>query len=68
MADSSEVDAALLARLADSELAALLPDGVWFDVAAPGATQFVLVAQLSHADEPMLDGATAFETYPARIR
>lgn len=64
MADSSEVDAALLARLAsDSELAALLPDGVWFDVAAPGATQFVLVAQLSHEDEPMLDGGTAFETY-----
>lgn len=61
--DSSDVDAAILAILeSDSALAALMPDGVWFDVAVPGATRFVLVAQLAHDDQPMFNG-TAFETF-----
>ena len=63
MVDGSEVDAALLAILeGDAELGALLPDGVYMDIAAPEATRFVLVAQLSESDEPMF-GACAFETY-----
>jgi hypothetical protein len=60
--DTSEIDAALLAILeGDSVLQTLMPDGVWFDVAIPGATRFVLVAQLAAEDEPMFN-ATAFET------
>jgi hypothetical protein len=42
MADSSEIDDALVARLAgDAELQTLLPDGVWFDLAPQGATKFL---------------------------
>lgn len=42
--DSGAIDRTLLAVLkADSELAALMPGGVWFGIAAPGLTRFVLV-------------------------
>jgi hypothetical protein len=45
VADSSEVDSAIVARLSgDAELVALLPDGVYFDVAAQGLQRFVLVS------------------------
>ena len=50
--DGSEVDEALVALLAgDATLAGLMPDGVWFDVAAAEATAFVLVRLLEHEDE-----------------
>lgn len=68
MVDGSEVDAAILAILAgDPTLTALMPDGIWFDVAIPGATRFVIVAQLVSADEPMFGGA-AFETYTYLVK
>jgi hypothetical protein len=68
MVDGSEVDAALLAILqGDATLSALMPDGIWFDVANPGATRFVIVAQLAEADEPMF-GATAFESYTYLVK
>ena len=50
--DGSEVDEALVALLeGDAALAALMPDGVWFDVAAADATAFVLVRLLEHEDD-----------------
>lgn len=51
MTDSSEVDAALVALLrADAPLAALLPDGVYFDAAPAGSTRFVRVTLDEHQD------------------
>lgn len=52
--DSSDVDNALLARLAaDATLAALLPDGVWFGEAPDGLTAFVLVSLITAIDVPI---------------
>jgi hypothetical protein len=49
--DTSAVDAAVVGVLSgDGALAALLPDGVWFDIAEQGATQFVVVSYVDHAD------------------
>jgi hypothetical protein len=62
MADSSDIDAALVQKLlGDATLSTLMPDGVFFDQAAPGATRFVLVSLLDAADESMF-GRRAFET------
>src|SRR5262245_47668397 len=42
--DSSDIDAAVIARLqTDPELTTLLPDGVWMDEAPPGLRRFVIV-------------------------
>jgi len=52
MADSSEVDAALVNKLlSDAQLTALMPDGVYFGDANPGATKFVTIEQSEHTDE-----------------
>lgn len=49
--DGSDLDAAVVnVLLADSELSALLPDGVFVDEAPPGATRFVLVNVAPHPD------------------
>ncbi len=57
MADSSEVDAALSAKLlADATLMALMPDGVYFDVAAKSATRFVLISMVTEEDAYVFDG------------
>lgn len=62
MADSSEIDAALVGRLlADAPLAALLPDGVFIDLANAGAQRFVIVSLVSEADAPTFDQPRAFE-------
>src|SRR4029450_7512205 len=64
LSDASEVDAAIIARLAnDPTLAGLMPDGVFYDVAAPGSQSFVIVAQLDHGHENQLQQETAWETY-----
>ena len=61
MPDSSEVDAALSAKLlADATLMALATDGVYFDEAAPGKTKFVIISLVEEHDEPMFR-ARAFE-------
>ena len=61
MSDSSDVDNALIAKLiADAPLTALMPDGVYFDEAAPGKTKFVIVSLVTSFDTPMLR-ARAFE-------
>lgn len=57
MPDSSEIDAAISAKLlADATLMALVPDGVYFDVAKKSANRFVIISLLSGLDEPMLGG------------
>jgi hypothetical protein len=62
MSDSSDIDAALVAKLlADATLMALVPDGVFFDLANPGATRFVIVSLIDAEDEPMF-GRRATET------
>lgn len=49
--DSSEIDAALIELLqADSELHALMPDGVYYAEAKQGARQFVIVNLIEGVD------------------
>lgn len=61
-ADSSDIDAALVAKLlADAPLMALAVDGVAFDIAPQGATKFVIVSLLASTDTPMFRGR-AYET------
>jgi hypothetical protein len=61
MADSSDLDAALVAKLlTDPTLMAIATDGVFFDVARPGAKQFVIVSLLDEADTAVFD-ARGFE-------
>jgi Protein of unknown function (DUF3168) len=62
MADSSDIDNALVAKLgADTELLALCPNGVYFDLAPPNASRYVLVSIHHAEDEATFDG-TAIET------
>lgn len=57
MANSSVIDAAILARLVnDATLQALLPDGVWFDEAAQGKKHFVVVSLIDAVDEGVFGG------------
>lgn len=58
MADSSAVDAALVALLSgDATLAALMTDGVFFDIAQSGATKFVVISQVIHEDDYTFSGS-----------
>jgi hypothetical protein len=68
--DSSEVDAALVAHLAsDATLAGLLGGPhVYFDLAPQGLTAFVLVRLVSHAEEAMMPGATAYEVFTYLVK
>lgn len=51
MPDSSAIDAALIAKLSnDAQLKALLPDGVFFDQAITGATQYCEISLVLHRD------------------
>ena len=69
VADASGVDAALLARLAsDATLAAMMPDGVYFDIAAPGSTAFVIVSLMAHETEYQLQQETAWEIYTYMVK
>lgn len=62
--DPSEVDAALTAKLLnDATLMALVPDGVFFDVAPQGATRFLILSAETHDDEGMQTDTTAYETF-----
>lgn len=63
------MDAAITAKLAgDAALMALLPDGVYFDLAPEGSKAFVLVAHLAHVDEPLLNGETAWEQFTYLVK
>lgn len=62
MADTSDVDAALVAKLlADPTLAGLLPDGVYFDLAKPSAERFILVRHQAHQDIPAFGQGSVYE-------
>lgn len=62
MADSSELDASISALLlGDAQLAAIMTDGVYFDIASHGAQKFVIVSLMSEFDTRMFHGR-AFET------
>jgi len=57
MADSSDVDAALVAKLqTDATLAALMPGGVYVDEAPAAQTQFVIVSLVDEHDTPVFEG------------
>jgi len=61
MSDASDVDAAIVAKLAgDATLTALMPDGVFMDIAPSGTTRFVIVSLATHEDDYML-GEAAYE-------
>jgi hypothetical protein len=61
VSDPSDVDAAILVVLRnDAALTALMPGGVYFDVAPPGRTQYVIVSMTFHEDTYVFDGP-AFE-------
>jgi len=55
--DSSDIENAVIAKLAaDATLTALMPDGVYFDVAPPGLTRFVVVSLVDPHDELVFAG------------
>lgn len=57
MADSSDIDNAVVARLgSDATLLALCPNGVYVDEAPPGATRFVIVSLVDEADVQQFGG------------
>jgi len=61
MADSSDIDQALIAKLSsDAALLALMPNGVYWDQAPPKSSQFVIVSFIDHEDGRSFDGR-AFE-------
>jgi hypothetical protein len=61
MADSSDIDNALVTKLAaDATLLALCPNGVYVDEAPPGSTRFVIVSLVDENDEGIF-GARAME-------
>lgn len=56
-ADSSDIDAALVAMLgADSTLLSYCPNGVFWDEAPPGSTRFVIVSLRDEEDEAVFGG------------
>src|SRR5678815_758600 len=57
MADSSDVDNALIAKLgSDATLLALVPNGVFYAEAPPGSTRFVIVSLVDESDVPQFGG------------
>jgi hypothetical protein len=67
MADSSEVEAALVAKLSgDGALTALAADGVYMDEAPSGKTKFVIVSLVDETDESQF-GGRAFEDATYRV-
>jgi hypothetical protein len=63
MADPVEVDKAVIARLlADAPLMAICNDGIYWDIARHGATRFVIVSLVDHADTDTFNGA-AYEEF-----
>jgi hypothetical protein len=62
MSDSSDIDAALVAKLlGDASLMALVPDGVFFDMSNEGAKRFVIVSLTDETDD-LVFGGRGFET------
>lgn len=56
--DSSAVMNAIIAKLgSDTQLLAMMPNGVYEDIAPPGSTRFVIVSQVTADDDPFYLGA-----------
>ena len=69
MADSNDVDEALVEYLAgDAALQALLPGGVWFDVAPPGVINVLILWHLDHVDDNNAFEQSAWEVFTYGIR
>ena len=80
MSDSGAIDEAVLATLrADAELAALLPDGIYFDLPDPGSTRYGLVTLVNGLDVAQFGGrlyedivylvkATMFGSHQSQLR
>ena len=67
MADSSDIDQALIVRLAsDSALLGYMPNGVYWGTAPPGSTRFVTVDLVNGDDVPMF-GARSHEDKVYRV-
>jgi len=63
MADTAEVDKALINYLsADAALMALLPGGVWWDL-ADVPSHYVLVSEVDHDDQFAMPGRTVSENF-----
>ncbi len=61
MADASDVDAAIVEKLAsDATLMSMMTDGVFIDVSPSGKTKCVIVSLVIHEDHYMF-GAEAYE-------
>ena len=60
--NGAAVDAALVARLTDPELQALMPGGVWWDVGGKNGDAFVVVSLEEDASEDEFGGAAASRT------
>jgi hypothetical protein len=61
MPDSSDIDSALVAKLAaDATLTTLMPGDVWIDEGPPGLTRLVIVSLVDEVDVDKF-GGTAFE-------
>lgn len=57
MSDSSDIDNALIAKLsADGPLLALMPNGVYWQVAPSNSTRYVVVELVTSHDEPVFGG------------
>ena len=68
VADSSNVDAAVVGRLLnDAQLTSLMPDGIFWDVSRQGSKRFVIVSQVFHRDVPM-QGGTAYEQFTYLVK
>lgn len=68
MADSSDVDAAIGALLGtDAALRALLPDGVFIDVALPDSRKYVVIT-LMHHDDVYVFQETGWELFTYLIK
>ena len=60
--DASALDAALLSRLqTDAVLTSLMPDGVYWDLAPQGSTEFVIVSLSDFSSELIFGDADAFD-------
>jgi hypothetical protein len=67
-ADVAAVDAALILTLAgDAELMALLPDGVYLDVAPANKTRFVIVQAQTHEDIEAFGPVAQYEEFRYRV-
>lgn len=54
---SGDIDDALMAKLlGDATLHALMPDGVFYELASPGKTRFVVVKLMTHTVSRMFGG------------